>query len=106
MRSQISELVDEVYAEHEGRVHPKPRLRSVQPVVCPPLARANWEAVSRDYAQAMSTDISDTERAAIVAIRAEERRQARLSSQFHTRVNSQVPTSSGLGARILQALGR
>lgn len=106
MRSQIAELVDEVYAEHEGRVHPKPRLRSVQPVACPPLARVNWEAVSRDYAHAMASDISDSERAAIVAIRAEERRQARLSSQFHTRVSAQVRSSNGLSARVLRAIGR
>lgn len=98
MRSQISELVDEVYAEHEGRSTPKPRLRTSARPACPPQARTNWEAISAEITIALS--VSPAECSARAAIAAEERHLASQSLHLNRRIDAQLSRSGGLLGRL------
>lgn len=87
MQSEIEQLVDEVYAEHEGRVAPKPRHKAAP--VCTPRARVNWEAISAEVADAMTGEAT-----AKAAIAQAERNLNNILTSFNIRVDAQLFAAS------------
>lgn len=92
MRSNnLTELVDEVYAEHEGRVPVKPRLRTSTPAPSP--ARVNWQAISAEVTLALS--VSPIECAARAAIAREERQLTLKTVHLNRRIDTHLAKREG-----------